>query len=164
YAPAHNNLGATRRVRGDLTGAIQALQDAARLAPSYADAHLNLGVAYQEAGDGAAATRHLRRAIELQPGNPEGYHALAWLLATAPDSTPAATAEAVALAQRAATLSQGRDASVLETLAAAFAATADFARATAAAERALQVANTSGQQALAARIQQRLARYRSGRP
>ena len=160
YAPAHNNLGSVRRARGDLRGAIAALEEAVRLDREYADAHFNLGIAYQDAGDRPAATRHLRRVIELQPENAQGYNALAWLLATAPDATPSAVQEAVTLAQRAATITQGRDASVLDTLAAAYAAGGDLDRATAAAERALQVANATGQQGLAAQITRRLGSYR----
>ena len=160
YAPAYGNLGSLRRIRGDVRGAIATLEQAVRIDPGYAEARLNLGIAYQEAGDRPAATRHLRRAIELQPENAEGYNALAWLLATAPDATPASTAEAVTLAQRAATLTGGRDASVLDTLAAAFAAAGDLDRAAAAAQRAVEMANASGQKALAVQIQRRLERYR----
>ncbi len=160
YPAAHNNLGSLQRSRGDLRGAIRSLEDAVRLDPSFADAHVNLGIAYQEAGNRPAAARHLRRAIELQPSKPEGYNALAWLLATAPDRTPSAAAEAVTLAERAAVLTQGRDASVLDTLGVAFAATGDRLRAAAAAERALQVANATGRRQLAAQIQRRLDTYR----
>ena len=161
YAPAHNNMGAVQRRRGNLRGAIQALESAVRLDPNYADAHLNLGLAYQDIGDRPAATRHLRRAIDLQPSNADGYNALAWLLATASDATPAAAAEAVALAERAAALTNGRDASVLDTLATALASSGDTIRAAATAERALQLANATGQRQLAADIQRRLQRYRS---
>lgn len=160
HAAAHNNLGSLRRLQGDLRGAIGMLEKAIRLDPDYGDAHLNLGIAYQEATDRPAATRHLRRAIELQPSNPIGYNALAWLLATAPDRTASSAAEAVMLAERAATLTGGRDASVLDTLAAAFAAAGDRGRAAATAERALQVATAAGQRALAAQIQRRLETYR----
>jgi Flp pilus assembly protein TadD len=162
YAPAHNNLGSLRRARGDLRGAAAALEEAVRLDSSYGEAHYNLGLVYQHSGERAAATRHFRRAIELQPQQPQGYNALAWLLATSPDRTPAAAAEAVALAQRAATLTQGNDASTLDTLAAAYAAAGDLDRAIAAAERALQVANQTGQLPLAAQISARLAAYRKG--
>jgi Flp pilus assembly protein TadD/mono/diheme cytochrome c family protein len=161
YAPAHNNLGSLRRARGDLRGAAAALENAVRLDPAYAEAHYNLGLVFQESGDRAAATRHLRRAIELQPQQPQGYNALAWLLATSPDRTPASAAEAVTLAQRAATLTQGKDASTLDTLAAAYAASGDLDRAVAAAERALQVAKSSGQLPLAAQISGRLSGYRN---
>jgi Flp pilus assembly protein TadD/mono/diheme cytochrome c family protein len=163
YAPAHSNLGSVRRLRGDRAGAVASLQEAVRLDPAYAEAHYNLGLLYYEAEDRAAATRHLRRVIELQPQNPQGYNAMAWLLATAPDRTPAAIAEAVTLAQRAATLTGGKDASALDTLAAAYAAAGDLDRAAAAAERALQVAKASGQTALAADISGRLTSYRARR-
>ena len=161
YAPAHNNLGSLRRARGDLGGAAAELQEAVRIDPAYAEAHYNLGLVYQESGDRVGATRHLRRAIELQPQQPQGYNALAWLLATSPDRTPSSATEAVSLAQRAATMTQGKDASVLDTLGAAYAAAGDLDRAVAAAERALQVANATGQSPLAAQISGRLARYRN---
>jgi Flp pilus assembly protein TadD len=160
YAPAHNNLGSARRARGDLRGAVAALQEAVRLDPAYADAHYNLGLVYQDAGDRPGATRHLRRAIELQPQNPAPYNALAWLLATSPNATPAAIQEAVQLAQRSATLTGGKDASALDTLGAAYAAAGDFDRAVAAAERALEVATATGQTSLAAQISRRLSTYR----
>ena len=160
YAPAHNNLGSVRRLRGNRRGALAALQEAVRLDPTYADAHYNLGLLYYEAGERPDATRHLRRSIELQPQNPQGYNALAWLLATAPDATPTAIAEGVTMAERAATLTHGRDASALDTLAGTYAAAGDFARAVATAERALQVATAAGQTALAAQIQRRLGSYR----
>jgi Flp pilus assembly protein TadD/mono/diheme cytochrome c family protein len=160
YAPAHSNLGATRRRRGNSTGAARALETAVRLDPASADAHLNLGLVYQQMDDRPAATRHLRRAIELRPSGHEAYNALAWLLATAPDSTPAARAEAVALAERAAALTEGRDASVLDTLAAAAAGAGDLARAAAIAERAVQAAAAAGQRQLAADIERRLQTYR----
>jgi Tfp pilus assembly protein PilF len=160
YAPAHNNLGAMRRARGDARGAIAALEEAVRLDPGYFDAHFNLGLAYQDAGDRPAATRHLRRAVEMQPDNPQVFNALAWLLATAPDASPTGIAEAVRLAERAARLTQGRDASVLDTLAAAYAASGDLPVAIGAAERAVQVARAAGQARLAAEISRRLDAYR----
>jgi tetratricopeptide (TPR) repeat protein len=160
YAAAHNNLGAVRRARGDARGAIAALQDAVRLDPGFADAHFNLALAYQDVGDRPAATRHLRRVIELQPGNAQALNALAWLFATAPDATPTTVAESVRLAERAADLTGGRDASALDTLAAAYAAAGDLPVAIGAAERALQVAQASGETALAAGIARRLALYK----
>jgi tetratricopeptide (TPR) repeat protein len=161
YAPAHNNLGITRRRRGDARGAIAALDAAVRLDPRYADAHLNLGLAYQDAGDRAAATRHLRRAIELQPSDAEAYNALAWLLATAPDRTASSAQEALTLAERAAAITGGRDASALDTLAAALDAAGYRERALEAGTRALQLANASGQRELAAQIARRVSSYRA---
>jgi Flp pilus assembly protein TadD len=161
FALAHNNLGSVRRARGDRAGAMVALQEAVRLDPAYVDAHYNLGLLYYEAENRSAATRHLRRVIELEPQNPQGYNALAWLLATSPDVTAMSAAEAVSLAQRAATLTGGKDASALDTLGAAYAAAGDFERAVAAAERALHVATATGQAPLAAEISRRLSTYRT---
>jgi tetratricopeptide (TPR) repeat protein len=161
YAPAHNNLGSLRRARGDAGGAVAALQEAVRLDPAYADAHFNLALAYQDAGDRASATRHLRRVLELQPDSAQALNALAWNFATSPDATPTSLAEAVRLAERAATLTGGRDASALDTLAAAYAAAGDLPVAIGAAERALQVARAGGQAELAAGIARRLEMYRA---
>src|SRR5207244_12523740 len=64
---------------------------------------------------------------------------LAWRLATGPDSWLRDAAEAVRLAERAADLSDRRDARVLDLLAAAYAASGDFDRAVATAQAALDL-------------------------
>ncbi len=67
------------------------------------------------------------------------------------------------MATRAASLTQERDAGVLDALASAYAESGRFADATKVAQRAEQCATASGQLDLAARIRERLQLYQAGR-
>jgi tetratricopeptide (TPR) repeat protein len=69
-------------------------------------------------------------------------------------------AEALTLAEKAAELTERRDPIALDVLAAAYAATGDFARAVAAAERALALTSSTG---AAAPVKERLSLYKQGR-
>jgi hypothetical protein len=70
-------------------------------------------------------------------------------------------AEGVRLAERAVRLTEGRNATALDTLAAAYATAGQTDRAIETAERALTLAVESGERELAAEIRTRLDRYRA---
>jgi tetratricopeptide (TPR) repeat protein len=78
------------------------------------------------------------------PDSPRMLDELAWLLATYPDFNGRDGAEAVRLAERACALSSRRIPALVATLAAAYAETGDFPRALAAAEEALNEAQSMG--------------------
>ncbi|MBI3494054.1 MAG: hypothetical protein HY047_20090, partial [Acidobacteria bacterium] len=90
--------------------------------------------------------------------------ALAWTLATSPDATLRKPAEAVRLAERAATLTNRRDVTVLDALAAAYASAGRFADAVASEQVALDLVETAGATAAAAPIRSRLELYRRKKP
>jgi tetratricopeptide (TPR) repeat protein len=69
FFEAWNNLGNTRRDRGDLDGAIAALSRAARLRPEMSIAHLNLGRALSDARRLEEAASALREAARLAPAD-----------------------------------------------------------------------------------------------
>ena len=89
---------------------------------------------------------------------------MAWILSTHPDGSVRNGSEALRLATRANTLKEGKDASTLNTLAAAYAESGQFPAARAAAQNALQLATASGPPELAAIIQKLLDLYKSGTP
>ncbi len=68
------------------------------------------------------------------------------------------------LAERAARLTGGREAAVLDALAAAYAEAGRFPDAVRTAERALELARQQGNPALAVAVDARLASYRAGAP
>jgi cytochrome c-type biogenesis protein CcmH/NrfG len=113
-------------------------------------------------GDRAEALQQFREALKLRPDWPQPMSEIAWLLATSPDPSVRNPAEATRLAERAASLTSGREPTVLDTLAAAYAAEGRFEDAVEAAERA--VAAAAGAPGLAAELRSRLELYRSGRP
>ncbi len=99
--------------------------------------------------------------MRLKPDWAPAVASLAWLLATAPDAALRETSRASVLAERAADLTGRKDASVLDVLAAAYAAANQFDRAITASQEALAL-NPS--EALAAAIRQRQEGYRKRRP
>ena len=112
----------------------------------------------------AEAVAHCRKVFQTGPGNLPVQNKLAWMLATCPEASVRSGAEAVAIARR---LTQGRggnEPNCLATLAAAYAEADQFPAAVAAAERAVALAQSSGQTILVLKFQSQLARYRAGRP
>ena len=127
-------------------------------------AHAFLGAAYAERGRLAETVRHYREAVRIRPEFLTAANNLAWLLATTRDASLRDPALAVSLAERAAAQSAAPDPSVLDTLAAAYAAAGRYDEAVRVAEQALRQAETAGPPALAGQIRARLALYRAGRP
>jgi tetratricopeptide (TPR) repeat protein len=140
------------------------LREVLRTAPEWGDVHYRLGLSLLESGEIVQALAHLRRAVRLEPNRPEPLERLAWIVATLPDRERDEQVEAVRLAERAAGLTGYRNPAILDTLAAAYAAEGEFARAVSTAEAALGLASDSGDEALESEIRLRLELYRRGRP
>ena len=122
----------------------------------------NAGGLYAERGHVDPAIAAYREALALDPSWVYQTN-LAWLLATRRASEPEARVEAVALAEQAAR-AQRNDPEVLDTLAAAYAASGRFEEARRAAAAALELASAAERSQLAAGIERRLELYRMGRP
>jgi tetratricopeptide (TPR) repeat protein len=137
YAIAHNNLGTALLQLGRPQPALAAFREAARVDPNLAEAHLNVGLIARAVGDFPEAIARFRRTLELNPDWVTAIASLASLLAAAPDASVRNPAEAVRLADRAATLTLRRDANTLDVLAVANASAGNFDRATALADEAL---------------------------
>jgi Tfp pilus assembly protein PilF len=112
-------------------------------------------------GGRAYAWGYFRRLAERNPDDVALLNNVAWLAATDPETPPDVAAQAVALAERAVAATQGRDASILDTLGAARAATGDFIGAAAAAEQALALETDA---AAAEKIRARWRTYRERLP
>jgi tetratricopeptide (TPR) repeat protein len=164
YAPAHYNLGLVLSQRGDAQEAIGEWRSALEIDPKYAEAHDSLGDALEAQGRTAEALAHWRDAIDLQPNDAQALRRAAWVLATSPDATVRSGADALRFAVRAVELTGGKDARVLDTLAAAYAEKGQFADAALTARRALARAIEENQPALAGEIKSRIALYEAGRP
>ena len=105
---------------------------------------------------------HWREAARLEPGNAVILSRLARVLATCPDASIRNGAEAVALAQRAAQLSDRRDPEILDTLAAAYAEAGRFPEAIQTAQEAAALAAAYNNKALSDTIQARIKLYQAG--
>jgi tetratricopeptide (TPR) repeat protein len=164
YAPAHYTLGLVLSQRGDAQGAIREWRSALDLDPNYAEAHYRLGDELYAQGRTAEALAHWRDGIQLQPNDAPTLRRAAWVLATSPDSTIRSGVEALAFAVRAVQLSGGKDARILDTLAAAYAEKGQFANAALTARRAQARASQENQPALADEIGIRIALYEADQP
>ena len=156
----HYNLGRALAERGQVELAVQSYQKAIELSPEDADAHQSLARALVMQNKIAEAMYRYRRTLEIEPDRVGALLDLAWIIATVPDVELRVPAEGVRLAERAVRLTNGTNATALDTLAAAYAAAGQTANAVTTAERALKVAMETGEKALASDIGARLERYR----
>jgi spermidine synthase len=89
---------------------------------------------------------------------------LAWIRATASDASLRDAADAVRLAERAASLTRHRDLVALDALAAAYASAGRFGEAIRIARLGLDSAAAAGQVAVAAQFRQRIELYEKSQP
>jgi tetratricopeptide (TPR) repeat protein len=144
--------------QGQMAEAIGQWRKAVELNPKYAEADESLGTALYAQGKAAEALTYWRAAIDLAPNDAVALRQAAWVLATSPQAALRHGHEALALAVRAAGLSGGKDALVLDTLAAAYAETGRFQDAVLTARRALTFADAKLTEAL----KRRIADYQAG--
>jgi tetratricopeptide (TPR) repeat protein len=136
-ASAHNNVGMILMSQGRLDVAAAMFEQALRLDDTVADAHFNLALVQRAHRADHEAVEHLRRAIQLQPQWPRALATLAWLLATSRRDDVRRPGDALVLAERAAQLTDRRDAVALDALAAAYAVVGSFGRAVSTLDEAL---------------------------
>ena len=164
YALGHFNLGNVLLHQGKMDEAIAQYQLALKANPNLEPAHNSLGYVLMQKGQWDEAIGHYERALELNPGNAGRCNRLAWALATHPDASVRNGGKAVQLAQQLNRLAGGKDASILQTLAAAYAETGKFSGAITTARQALQIASDRNDAALVTNLQQQIEGYRANRP
>src|SRR6266550_701285 len=164
HIDAHNNLGVVLIRKGRVDEALAQFYIALKLRPDNPKAHYNLATALSRKGDTAAAIAECETALRLKPDYVEAENNLAWLLATSPEPSLLNGPRALDLAREVARLSEYNDPNILDTLAAAFAETGQFAEAIKVAERAMQLATAQTNAVLADALRLRLEGYRAGKP
>lgn len=160
----YKNLSKVLLQQGKPDEAIKYLNGALRIKPDEAEVYANLGVAYSQLGKNEAAIQNWTKAMQLNPDNAEILNNMAWLLVTVGEVSKEDIAKAIEFARRACEITRYKKPSLLDTLAAAYAAAGRFAEATATAEKAMNVAMAAGRKDLAGEIQSRLELYKAGRP
>lgn len=113
----------------DFTGALRRKKDALT--------HVFRGHAFSELGEYERALLDLEEAVQMAPKHAEAHNALAWILATAGTPGFRDGKRAVALARKACDLGGWADPAHLDTLAAAYAESGNFAEAVRWQEKAL---------------------------
>ncbi|MBW1685274.1 MAG: tetratricopeptide repeat protein [Deltaproteobacteria bacterium] len=155
-AHVHGQLAAVLASRGKREAALGQLERAIRLAPEEAAFYTSQAALLGQLGRESEAAAAYREALRLGDRSPEVLNNLAWLLAAARDPGLRSPHEAVELAREATELTENADPSVLDTLAAAYAAAGRHDDAIEAARRALALAEARDRPALARAIRERL--------
>ena len=158
------NLGISEMYGGDINRAVELFTTLVSEAPDSADAQFNLGIALGQLGQSREAHNHLSRSVELNPSGVAALTELAWMLATERDGSLRDGTLAVTLAERARSLAVDPDATILDTLAAAYAESGRFEDAQATAAQAREQARIEQNPALIRFISQRIRSYQRRRP
>ncbi len=164
YAQAHFNLANALLAQAKYDEAIAEHQQALEAKPDHAEARYNLGVILYHRGRIPEAIAQWAEMVRLQPENTLALSRLARGLATSPEAAVRNGRKAVELAQQAAKLTGSRDPMVLDTLAAAYAETGQFAEAVQTAQQALALASSQNNAALADALRARIKLYQGGSP
>ncbi|MEE9370384.1 MAG: tetratricopeptide repeat protein, partial [Sedimentisphaerales bacterium] len=163
YTMHYNYANALRR-DGRLDQAIRHFEETVRINPKYYKGQNNLALAYYLKGKMAQAIASWHKAIEVKPDFIDAINNLAWIRATHHDSDVRDSDEAVRLAKRTCELTEYNRPDLLDTLAAAYAVAGKFDEAVAIAERAFELAQSTGQSHLAGEIRNHLRFYKVGEP
>jgi spermidine synthase len=161
HTEAHNSLACALAEQGKLDEAISHYHRALKTRPNYAEVHYRLGRTLVMAGQFDDALKHFRRTARLKPDWPEPLNGIAQILVIHPDAGARDADEAVSLAERAATLTEYKDASVLDTLAAAYVAAGRFERAVSTVQAAIELASADGADELAEYLRKQLQIYKN---
>jgi tetratricopeptide (TPR) repeat protein len=108
------------------------------------------------------AKKSLEQAVHLQPADPTTLNDLAWMLATSKDTRVRDGRRAVAIAKRACTLSDWKNAFSIDTLAAASATAGNFADAVKYQQLAISRLDADDRKTQQPGMEQRLRQYSSG--
>jgi tetratricopeptide (TPR) repeat protein len=164
YPQAHNNLGLLLAAQGNLGEAIAHFRQALETTPDFVEARQNLAAALQSSGKYDEAISHYREILQLDSGHLVSLNALARILTVHPVPEQRNPAEAVLLAERAAKLTRQQNPAILETLAAAYAATGQFDRAVATTQQAITLTSTANSAKFTEHLRKRLELYKQKKP
>ena len=144
------------RSGNNLERALVAAQQATILAPKQFDVRLNHGSILAQLKRFEEAIKEYRTAMQLNPDQAFALESLALALIADRNGASYDPAESIDVAQRACELTDNKNAQMLNTLSMAYAAAGRFDDAVSTAEKAIDVANSSGQKKLAEQIGNRL--------
>ena len=160
----HVGLAIAQQMLGRTDEAVATYARVVGLAPNTAAAFLGFGNFLVGQGYSAQALPCYQQALKLEPNSVEALSRLAWTYATHQDAAVRHGAEALRLATQACALTQEKDAVSLNALAAAYAENGQFPKAIEAAQKALALAQSSGQTQIAPIVQKLIELYQAGKP
>ena len=167
YVEAHYRLGNLLRRQGKLDEAVAKYERVLKINPHHAQAYNNLGMAAIERGEYHQAVGYFHQSLEIQPDRSHVARNLTWLLAACRDATVRSAEEAVRWGERNVEMTERKDPTILDSLAAAYAEAGRWDEAMTTAREAIAVASSSGnsgQAMLISRISSRVQLYEKRQP
>jgi len=129
FAQLYNNLAVFQVKQGKIREAVEAFQKSIKIKPDYAEAYKNLGLLYLQNGEHRLAVPLLQRSIDLGYPDANIKNDLAWVYATSSDPQIRDGGKALELARGICEETEYKNPAFLDSLAAAYAETGDYARA-----------------------------------
>ncbi|UCF42748.1 MAG: tetratricopeptide repeat protein [Planctomycetota bacterium] len=160
----HYNLGGVYYQQGNLKLAAGQCAEALGLKPDYLAARVALAGILVEMGENQSAVEHYHKALQLEPDQPYVLKNLAWILATSKEVKLQNPNDVVKFAVRACELTEYNQPEFVDGLAAAYAVAGRFTEAIETAEKAINLAESTGRKDLAEEVRKRLQLYQAGRP
>jgi tetratricopeptide (TPR) repeat protein len=151
------NLGVLKTSLGDAAGGRAEIEHSLAVYPTSEAWRANAFI-HESEGDLPRAIHSYRESLKLEPSW-RAQNDLAWILAVASDPALRDPEAAVALAEAAVNATHGRNAGIVDTLAAAYASAQRFRAAVRFARRAERLAAASGDDEFAAALAERRALY-----
>jgi arylsulfatase A-like enzyme/Flp pilus assembly protein TadD len=148
-AEVHKKMGTALSNQGKLDGAIASWNNSLRLEANQPALHATIGGIFHQKGDSKKAIYHWTTALDIKPDQSDVLNNLAWLLATEENAELRNPGEAVRLAKRACKLTGHKKPALLDTLSVAYAAAGKYSEAVKVAEKAMELAVSTGQKELA---------------
>jgi tetratricopeptide (TPR) repeat protein len=156
---AHLNLSQVLLSQAEINEALMHCERAVKLKPDHVVAQYNLGKVLLLSEKPKEGIEHLREVLRISPSSVPAMKDMAWFLATHPSDEVRDPNEAVKVGERALMMTAGREAGVLDALAAAYASNHEFRKAAETAERALAIAKRLRDHESAGQIENRLRLY-----
>ena len=164
YTLARFNLANLLALQGNYQEATQHFRRALEEIPNQPMEQYKFALLLLEDDKPHEAIKELRKTVQLSPDAPEAINTLAWVLATHHDPALRDPTHALELATRAAKITGHADPSILDTLAAAYAANGHYEKAVSTAQHTLSLLSGSASSPLAKRLKTRLDLYQNSMP
>jgi tetratricopeptide (TPR) repeat protein len=163
YAETRKRIGMLLTLKGRIDEAIPYFNEALRTESKTGKVKIyyDIGRAYEQNGRYKEAIRFWNTALELEPNNIPILNRAAWLLATTDATSIEDVNKAIELSERACELTGYKNPSIMDTLAASYAAGGKFDEAITTANKAAEAAKAAGYNNLADEIQKRIKLYKA---
>jgi tetratricopeptide (TPR) repeat protein len=160
----HSVLGKFLLDQGQPEEAIGELNKAIELKPRFPRAQETLAGAYEALGEWREALDHWQKAMSLDGSRVSAKAGAAWLMATAPDASVRNGEQAVSLAKDAIGMSSSDDPNLMDVLAAAYAESGEFDRASSEIAHGISAADATRNKDLSAAMRARQQLYLKKKP